>query len=739
VYVEIFPHANCEEEARYEDYFEIDTDCNGEQVVFSVKNKGNAMPKSQKYKLLRDGYEVESGDYSLATEAVKNISLTTYGKVATLLLYHEESILQNQSYEGCGKTQNGYQSVGVASVFNTKSKHPYTDQIYMEVRDFRYTSTAIQFSAFGSSLNFGNSTPVSDGLGYLNINYLNDSKDTLGDLVMYINLSAYILQDSVYVIAASHDYNVAYTDGMILIKLKEKIAPNQQFQFKIQVNLAKNLDYIYRSVSIKILEKNEIISQYHQGLINIKNCFSTDNIEPKTTLKSGNMLGRNYAINLIHSVVPLNNGTKIVIGITRINPGENRLIAYKIDENEKWIWTKEYSLNENQFTFNPINDVMMMPNCNIIILTSNGILTIDTDGNKVDLSKNDKLNADLQNYNLLSIAIQDGNRRIIIARNYYGYASKHFKIMFTNEMKVISITEIDYQIDGKKAKFDRITKNNDGITLMGESIGTKRVNAYYYILFRKDGTEFKSEKFGFITSNRDFYRMNDIYATRAGKLAVIGDHHKLVNNKYEKSKNIIETDYKQKIINEIQILPNPNSYILQKVSKKNNNYITAGVIWLDSIKNYVPFLMEVTPDGEVKWLVMEDLSTEEVSCERITVGADGRVFAAFSPRRNSANYNVKMAYIYSPDKSIDRKFEENSLLTQLVIYPNPTSTHLYIHRPESENTYTKYYIYSIQGQSVLKGNYLENCIDVGSLISGTYILQMNDGSGSRKFATFVKM
>lgn len=85
--------------------------------------------------------------------------------------------------------------------------------------------------------------------------------------------------------------------------------------------------------------------------------------------------------------------------------------------------------------------------------------------------------------------------------------------------------------------------------------------------------------------------------------------------------------------------------------------------------------------------------------------------------------------------TIGEEVINNVLLPQMVqvnVYPNPTKNRLFIQSANGLNKTSDYTIYSLQGQQVLKGsiNMNNTSIDVSSLLSGSYILILNNNLGS---------
>lgn len=71
-------------------------------------------------------------------------------------------------------------------------------------------------------------------------------------------------------------------------------------------------------------------------------------------------------------------------------------------------------------------------------------------------------------------------------------------------------------------------------------------------------------------------------------------------------------------------------------------------------------------------------------------------------------------------KEIEKKLESN----KIVLYPNPVSTVLYIDAKDSKDYY--FQIYNMSGQLVRSGKFENKQTDVSSLVSGAYLVRIND-------------
>ncbi|WP_397364057.1 FG-GAP-like repeat-containing protein [Olleya sp. R77988] len=77
------------------------------------------------------------------------------------------------------------------------------------------------------------------------------------------------------------------------------------------------------------------------------------------------------------------------------------------------------------------------------------------------------------------------------------------------------------------------------------------------------------------------------------------------------------------------------------------------------------------------------------------------------------------------------------LLSDLILYPNPTSRNLNLNSENYNLNSANFSIFDMNGRQVKKGKLIDNSIDVSSLQSGNYILHLNN-NGSVKAQKFIK-
>ncbi|SIP93456.1 Por secretion system C-terminal sorting domain-containing protein [Chryseobacterium sp. RU37D] len=81
--------------------------------------------------------------------------------------------------------------------------------------------------------------------------------------------------------------------------------------------------------------------------------------------------------------------------------------------------------------------------------------------------------------------------------------------------------------------------------------------------------------------------------------------------------------------------------------------------------------------------------------------------------------------VASPGPVLNAVEIQNIFKEKISIYPNPVKNELHIQAPDNEDGYY-YQIYSLSGQLVKSGKFEDGTTDLSSLISGTYLLRIND-------------
>lgn len=108
-------------------------------------------------------------------------------------------------------------------------------------------------------------------------------------------------------------------------------------------------------------------------------------------------------------------------------------------------------------------------------------------------------------------------------------------------------------------------------------------------------------------------------------------------------------------------------------------------------------------------------------CAKIQYDANGNEIGRYDPNAIPVPLNSgKQATTIFAEKEIEQKVKSNDL----VLYPNPVSSVLYINANDDKEYY--YQIYNMSGQLVKKGKFENKQTNVSELISGVYLVRVND-------------
>ncbi len=69
----------------------------------------------------------------------------------------------------------------------------------------------------------------------------------------------------------------------------------------------------------------------------------------------------------------------------------------------------------------------------------------------------------------------------------------------------------------------------------------------------------------------------------------------------------------------------------------------------------------------------------------------------------------------------------SSTISSFEIYPNPATDYINL---KNVNPNSKLFVYDVTGKLVLQSTITENTINIGSLYSGLYIIQVRDGNNT---------
>lgn len=98
---------------------------------------------------------------------------------------------------------------------------------------------------------------------------------------------------------------------------------------------------------------------------------------------------------------------------------------------------------------------------------------------------------------------------------------------------------------------------------------------------------------------------------------------------------------------------------------------------------------------------------------------------------NSASCSERMACVSAYTVGID----ENSIIKNISLYPNPTTSHLYLTPKVDLSSNFSWKILSLSGQVILHGNQMQ--VDVSGLAKGMYLIELSD-KGERYTRKFLK-
>lgn len=108
-------------------------------------------------------------------------------------------------------------------------------------------------------------------------------------------------------------------------------------------------------------------------------------------------------------------------------------------------------------------------------------------------------------------------------------------------------------------------------------------------------------------------------------------------------------------------------------------------------------------------------------CAKIQYDANGNEIGRYDPNAIPVPVNSgKQATTIFEEKEIEQKVKSNDL----VLYPNPVSSVLYINANDDKEYY--YQIYNMSGQLLKKGKFENKQTNVSELISGVYLVRVND-------------
>jgi len=111
-------------------------------------------------------------------------------------------------------------------------------------------------------------------------------------------------------------------------------------------------------------------------------------------------------------------------------------------------------------------------------------------------------------------------------------------------------------------------------------------------------------------------------------------------------------------------------------------------------------------------------SITNVSVNKIAVKSDGKILVVGGAKANAPNNKTQIFIGQYNNSSV--LSNENFEINNLSIYPNPTKAILNL----SNNLKVNFEIYNLLGELILKGNDIENQINVSFLTNGIYILKL---------------
>jgi uncharacterized repeat protein (TIGR01451 family) len=196
---------------------EITGDCNGNEVVFTIKNTGADMTEPVEYVVIEDIIiQMVSNPIQLNAGEIETITLPANGSTWRIEMAqnpnHPWSLLASANIEGCGTNGNGTFSLGFIPQFPQDDAAPFVDEDCL-VNIGAYDPNDKQ----GFPLGTGNEHVIRPGqsLDYL-IRFQNTGTDTAFNIIILDTLSSKLDITSVQLLGSSHPCEMKLHESNIL-------------------------------------------------------------------------------------------------------------------------------------------------------------------------------------------------------------------------------------------------------------------------------------------------------------------------------------------------------------------------------------------------------------------------------------------------------------------------------------------------------------------------------------------
>lgn len=207
---------------------EVTGQCNGDEVIFSIKNTGAAMTEAAGYVVIEDVMvQMSSGTVQLGAGASESITIPANGSSWRLEVqqaeYHPWSQLPSAMVEGCGTDPGGNFSTGFITQFPYGDERPTYD---MDCQDNRASFDPNDKAGFPLGVNGQHFIPKGQNLTY-KIRFQNTGTDTAFNIIVLDTLSSLLDLASLRVGASSHPYSYNLLDqGVLQFKFQNILLPD---------------------------------------------------------------------------------------------------------------------------------------------------------------------------------------------------------------------------------------------------------------------------------------------------------------------------------------------------------------------------------------------------------------------------------------------------------------------------------------------------------------------------------